>query len=814
MAWRHWCSLILLIGPLPAAIAGQATSPKPAEPEIQLPDALQFIVFANRRSYNDGHWYANFGYYCDDAKPAYAGNGQPAGGRLSRLDVRSGEVKVLVDAKAGSIRDPSVHYDAQKVLFSWRKEGTDDYHLYEIGVDGEGLRQLTAGPFSDIEATYLPDGNIVFVSSRCMRWVNCWKTHVGTLYRCRADGSGIQPISANVEHDNTPAVLPDGRVLFTRWEYVDRSQMGYHHLWVMNPDGTGQMAFYGNQRHYPLYIDAQPVPGSRRIVCIDSPGHGRTNHCGWISVIDPALGPDAPEGIRRVAGPKDKPEDKDPFPLSDDLFLLANGKQIQAIDARGRRRVLHTSDQDCHEPRPVLARTREPVLPDRTDLQQTTGRLLLSDLYVGRNMEGVKRGEVRMLLVLESLPKPVNFSGGMDLLSWFGTFTLERVLGTVPVEPDGSAYFEVPANRAVFFVALDERDLSIKRMQSFVSVMPGETTGCVGCHEPRSHAPGARHGTVPLAALREPSRIQPFSGFPDVLDFQRDVQPVLNRNCMRCHSAEKHEGSVVLEEGLGPAYFASYHTLLMRLQVADGRNGFGNQPPRTIGSSASRLMKKLDGSHHEVKVSEQDWRTIWLWIESGAPNAGTYAALRNEAEMALQTAATAETLGQIRPVLAKRCASCHGVKDLPPLLQHYEMGDPRGIRRPLAVYERRVIENDPLARFSTYALVNFTRPERSRILLAPLAKPSGGWGACGEVFRDRQDPDFVRLLGALEQGAKKGNSIARFGTPGFRPNAQYIREMVRYGVLSGDQGAGREELDPFVLDQAYWRLFWWKPVED
>ncbi len=186
----------------------------------RLPGGITHIVFANRKGYTDGHWYANIGYYCDDARPAYAGNGKPAAGRLCLLDVRTGKVKVLLDAGGGSVRDPAVHYDARKVLFSWRKEGTDCYKLHEIGIDGTGLRPITDGPYDDIEPTYLPGGDIIFVSTRCRRWVNCFKTQVGTLYRCGGDGSAVRPVSTNVEHDNTPAVLPDGRILFTRWEYV------------------------------------------------------------------------------------------------------------------------------------------------------------------------------------------------------------------------------------------------------------------------------------------------------------------------------------------------------------------------------------------------------------------------------------------------------------------------------------------------------------------------------------------------------------------------------------------------------------------
>ncbi|MFQ6132909.1 MAG: hypothetical protein ACE5R4_12790 [Armatimonadota bacterium] len=776
---------------------------------------VEHIIFANRSSYEDGHWYANIGYYGnDETHKAYAGNGKPDVGRLCRLNLRTGELTVLVDARGGSIRDPVVHYEAEKILFAWRKPGSDLYHLYEINVDGGGLRQLTDGEYDDYEPAYLPDGDIVFVSTRCKRWVQCWKTQVGTLYRCGPNGENVRPISANLEHDNTPAVLPDGRILYTRWEYVDRSQVGYHHLWTINPDGTGQMAYYGNQQHYPLYISAMPIPGTRKVVGTDSPGHGRRDHYGHVVVFDPSLGPDDPRAARRISDGRQMYTD--PYPLTEDLFLVAQGNNILLMNGRGQTQVVHRSDRMCFEPRPVMPRPRERVMSPRTHPTGNSGQLVLIDVYRGRKMAGVKRGDIKKLLVLEVLPKPVNFSGGPDLISWLGTFTLERVLGTVPVEEDGSASFEVPANRAIFFVALDENDLSVKRMQSFVSVMPGEVTSCVGCHEPRSQTPPAVKAGQLQALQREPSRIQRFDGHPDVLDFHRDIQPILDRHCVACHSFAKPEGNLVLEGDLGPQWSLSFYALFARLLVADGRNGYGNQPPRTIGSSASPLLKTITpakdsgqgSSHYGVKVSDREWRTVWLWIESAAPYAGSYAALRNEAEMALFG-------GGLRPVaeqgdvLRRRCAGCHGKGELPAVpFGEPPWPDTRGITRPLARHERRVVENDPLARFGLHAIINMTRPELSPLLLGPLARDAGGWGSCGEVFADTSDTDYQRLLQSLKRGKQARDAIPRYATPGWRPNRQYVREMKRFGVLPASFDLSRDQIDPFETDQSYWRSLW------
>jgi hypothetical protein len=401
-------------------------------------------------------------------------------------------------------------------------------------------------------------------------------------------------------------------------------------------------------------------------------------------------------------------------------------------------------------------------------------------------MAGVGPGEVRKLLVLETLPKPVNFSGTMEPISLEGTFTLPRILGTVPVEPDGSAYFEVPALRPLFFVALDENDLSVKRMQSFVSVMPGETTGCSGCHESRTETARSR----PLAATaRPPSRIEPIAGVPQVFDFPRDVQPILDRHCVRCHDYEKFDGQIVLTGDRGPTYSHAYATLMSCNQVAHGRDAGGNRPPRSIGSSASPLMKLLGGGHYDVRLTPQEVALVRLWIESGAPYPGTYAALGTGMVGVVLDA----------EVLQKRCAGCHVPTD------------PRK-KAAFDVHEE--------------LLCNLSRLAQSLVLLAPLAKEAGGLGLCKArfrpdraappglklpVFADARDADYQRLLATIENARGQLQRISRFDMPGFRPNEPYIREMKRFGVLPAALGP-QDPVDPYAADLAYWKSFWYEPV--
>ena len=772
---------------------------------------LEEVVFAARLAGSpskDGHWYANFGYYGPDANRKAYGHG----GKLYKLTLRTGALTAILEDAQGGVRDPQVHYDGRKILFSYRKGSSPNYHLYEINIDGSGLRQLTDGPWDDIEPTYLPTGEIMFVSSRCMRWVNCWLTQVATLYRAGADGSNIRPISSNNEQDNTPWPLPDGRVLYTRWEYVDRSQVHYHHLWTSNPDGTNQTIYYGNQQPGIVMIDAKPIPGSRKVVSIFSPGHGKREHDGALAIVDPRGGPDDLSSARQVTKQQNL---RDPWAFSEDWFLAASGKSLVIVNGAGQVEPFFQlpagdvlAKLDCHEPRPVFTRSRERLIPPRVNLASDTGTLILSDVYKGRNMAGVQPGDIRKLLVLETLPMPIHFTGGMEPLSYGGTFTLERVVGTVPVEADGSAYFELPALRSYFFVALDENDRSVKRMQSFLTVQPGETTSCVGCHEDRLETPplGGRN----LAALRRaPSRITPVADVPDVYDFPRDIQPILERHCVKCHDYDQRKGGVVLTADRGPMYSHSYFTLTVRNQLADGRNKpESNYAPRTIGSSASAFLKKLEPGHYGVQTTPHERRVARLWIETGAPYPGTYAALGtgmigSYTENELDRSDLAwPSAGPSMEALHRRCNSCHRAEMPLPMTASDDQKLPPWEGLKLADLRRR---------FSRHILYNLSRPEKSMLLLAPLARAAGGFESCRQpVFRDTADPDYQTILAYIREAQRKLDEIKRFDMPGFVPRRDWTREMKRFGILPPNHDPAKA-VDFYAVERAYWRSLWYQP---
>ncbi len=810
-----------LLAEEPAAVV--RAQPPPAqllEPFLDGPmKGVTDIVFAVRVPGTD-HWYANFGFYASprhEYPPQREPNGvkmRPIfkdGGKLCKLNLRTREVTTILEDLQGSVRDPQVHYSGERVLFSYRKGGSPYFHLYEINADGTGLRQLTDGPYNDIEPTYLPDGGIMFCSDRCRRFVNCWITPVATLHRCAGDGSGIRMISSNIEHDNTPWPLPDGRVLYMRWEYVDRSQSLFHHLWTTNPDGTAQMVFFGNMNPGVAMLDAKPIPGTRKVVASFSPGHGRPEHAGYITVVDPEAGPDETGCATRIS--RGSAVYRDPFAFSEDCFLVAEGPRLLLMDGRGRTEVIHelapsSKRSFCHEPRPLAARRRERVVPSCVDPRSGAGRLVLQDVYRGRNMAGVKRGDIAKLLVLEQLPKPVNFSGGPWPISNGGTFTLARVLGTVPVAADGSAYFEVPALRSLFLVALDERDLSVKRMHSFLTVQPGETMGCVGCHERRVTGPLTYRGR-PDALAGPPAQITPIAGAPDVPELPKHVQPILDRHCIRCHNPDTYAGRVDLTGDRTPLFSQSYWTLLQRCQIADGRNERGNTAPRSVGSAASALLRKFDGSHRKVKPSLVELQTVRLWLESSAPYAGTYAAL-GSGLYPVQLPVDA---------FERRCAACHGhaapaKRPIAGQKTYFRFGK-SGPAEPLV--HTLALLRDVRARIGYFkfghsrtaqSLCNLTRPAKSLLLRAPLAKAAGGLGLCGGAapFTDADDPDYQLVLAAIKRAATRLAEGGRFDLPGFRPNDYYLHQMTRYGVLAEVPGSDHP-IDPYALDRSYWALF-------
>ena len=596
------------------------------------------------------------------------------GSQLKTLDTLSGQTRVLLDVPQGIVRDPCIHFDGQRILFSMRRDAGDDYHLYEIGSDGQNLRQLTFAPdVADIQPAYLPNNRIVFSSTREPKYIHCQRNLMASLFLMEADGGNIRQIGFNTLFEGRSSLLADGRILYSRWEYVDKHFSSAYGLWTANPDGTAQALLYGGLTWQPgAMLDARAIPGSSRLACIFSSVHD--SEWGAMVVVDPAVGNDGPRtwihswpsNIQPLLAKRNEPgriKEFDvfagvtpkyamPHPLSEKYFLCSrtvgggnNGMALFLADVFGNETLLHLEAPGCFQPVPLAARPTPPVIPDRTDPQRDSGMVYVSDVYQGDAMRGVPRTAVKTLRIVEApakltyppaevgdwTPPDDSHAHHPTAVNW-NHYNNKQILGTVPVEADGSAYFELPAHRFVYFQLLDEHGMMIQSMRSGTSVLPGEVAGCVGCHAYRS-VPG--DAAKSLALRRAPSAIAPWHGPARQFNYAAEVQPVFDRHCLGCHDyGGKAAHKALLNGDLGLAFNASYVALMARspgLWTPHGSNGtkplvsaVGSGPlpvvpPYSWGSHRSRLVDMLRAGHHEVKLTPAEFDRIVTWIDLNAP---------------------------------------------------------------------------------------------------------------------------------------------------------------------------------------------------
>jgi hypothetical protein len=517
---------------------------------------------------------------------------------LWEFDGGHGRVRTLLADREGAIRDPAVSWSGEQVAFAWKKSDLeDDYHLYEMTVASGQVRQITFGKgFADFEPAYLPNGDLVFSSTRCVQTVDCWWTEVSNLYTCDPEGRFLRRLGFDQVHTVFPTVLEDGRVIYTRWDYNDRGQVFPQALFQMNPDGTGQAEFYGNNSWFPTTIThARGIPGSERVLAILC-GHHSTQ-AGKLAVIDPSRGRQENTGVQLVAPVRATPAERIdsygqagelfqyPYPLNDQECLVTFAPQ--GWDAVGKanrrrgdadfgiywmaldgRRELLVSDPAvaCQQPVPLVARPRPAGRPSAVDYRQNNGTYYVQDVHAGPGLAGVPRGTIRRLRVVALDFRPAGVGnngsggpGGGALISTpiaigNGAWDVKTVLGDATVQPDGSAFFVVPARTPVYFQALDARGRAVQTMRSWTTLQPGENQSCVGCHESKNSTPTAPPRAATLALLAGPQSLAPFQGPPRGFSFAREIQPILDRHCVRCHNdpdrapkPERNRKLVILE---------------------------------------------------------------------------------------------------------------------------------------------------------------------------------------------------------------------------------------------------------------------------
>ncbi|MDP7286952.1 MAG: hypothetical protein QGH94_03050, partial [Phycisphaerae bacterium] len=453
------------------------------------------------------------------------------------------------------------------------------FHLFEINADGSGLKQLTFGDFDDLDPIYLPDGHIMFSTTRGHTYVRCGPDFPAyILARCDADGKNIYIISQNSEPDYLPSLLNDGRVVFSRWEYTDKEQKRVQSLWTVNPDGTNVTAFWGNQSVWPDHLaEPRPIPGSRRVMFVGVGHHQWFN--GSIGIVDPSKGLNYPKGLTKVTGdlkwaevgdgPTPAPIEnksyrpagkftayKTPYPLSTEDFLVSakrGGKfNLYLMDVHGNRELLYTGRHNAWHAIPFRPRKKPPVLRDAVAWPGTgknhkpvrNGVFLSSNVFQGAPL--LPKNKVKYLRVIQSDARTYTtwhktYQTAGPAISATQADSVKRILGTVPVESDGSVCFQAPPGKALHFQLLDKHYRCIQTMRSFTGVMPGEVRGCLGCHELQNTAGSAVSGRSKTGiALRKPPAelTAPPWGSGVSIGYERFVQPVLNKYCGKCHQGE------------------------------------------------------------------------------------------------------------------------------------------------------------------------------------------------------------------------------------------------------------------------------------
>jgi len=602
------------------------------------------------------------------------------------------------------VGDVDLHFNADRLLFSMPgANGRWQVHELPLGgrdsaaVAGEP-RELTLIREPDVDnydACYLPDGRLLFTSTAPYIGVPCvyGGSHVTNLYLADQAGA-IRQLTVDQEHNWCPTVLNNGRVLYLRWEYTDLPHAHSRRLFHMNPDGTGQMEYLSSNSYFPnSFFYARPVPGHPTQVVGIATGHHGNNRTGRLLILDPACGRQEAEGVVQEIpghGKRVEPLIRDqladgvwpqflhPFPLSGKYFLVSAKLTpnslwgIYLVDVFDNLLLLKESPGFALlEPIPLQPTVTAPRIPDRVDLQRTDAVVYMADVYLGGGLKGVPRGTVKQLRVFTYHFSYRGMGGLLGAIGMDGPWDIKRVLGTVPVEEDGSAVFRVPANTPIAVQPLDAKGQALQLMRSWFTAMPGETLSCVGCHEKQNTGPPNRQT---LSARRAPSEIAPWHGPTRGFAFHREVQPVLDQHCVSCHNGQPRpdgtriadlrgtqmisDWSSAIAGHVSPAVGGKFSLPYAELHRFVRRPGIESDihllAPLEFHAEATELVQLLRKGHYGVQLDAEAWDRLVTWVDLNAPYHGTWTEIVG--------AATVEPLATRKRELLKRYA---GVDDDP-----------------------------------------------------------------------------------------------------------------------------------------------------
>ncbi len=605
------------------------------------------------------------------------------GARLSVLEFEPGSPfgrkRALIEDPHGMMRDVDVSFDRERLLFAWKKsDRLDDYHIHEYSTRDGKVRQLTAGlGRADYEPIYLPDGDIIFTSTRPEQSVPCWWTEISNLYRMDGGGRFVRRLAIDQVHTLYPQLMADGRVTYTRWDYNDRGQNFPHPVFSMMPDGRDQRAFYGGNSWFPnSLLHTRGIPGSHKAMAVAAGHHTRQQ--GKLVVLDVTEGRDEGRGMRFIAPRREVPyervdaamQDGDqfryPYPFSENEFLVsyrpAWGVErfgLYWMNADGERELLCADAAlDIARMVPLGRRPDARAIGDAVDYRKNTGVYYVKDVYQGVGLEGVPRGAAKKIRVVRLDYRAAGVGqthnhgeGGGSLNSspvavGNGSWDVKQILGDADIEADGSARFEVPAMESIYLQVLDAKGRVIQTSRTWDTLRPGETKGCAGCHDKSNGNFHPYQHEETLAWKRDIQRLQPFHGPPRGFSFPKEIQPILDAKCVSCHDGSKPEAMDLRGEPVDDAplnlrrWSRSYLNLVEAVRAPNG--GYTAKPetglvswiskmsrpteipPYFAGAEKSRLLPMLESGHYEVKLTRGEYEKLAAWMDLLVPFSGDY----------------------------------------------------------------------------------------------------------------------------------------------------------------------------------------------
>jgi len=568
------------------------------------------------------------------------------------------------------VGDVRLHFDADRLLFSM-PDANHRWQVFEVNTDGSGLHALPLIHEPDVDnydACYLPGGRIIFSSTAPFTGVPCVRgsAHVANLFRLDPDGR-IRQLTVEQDHDWCPTPLPNGRVLYLRWEYTDLPHAFSRILFHMNPDGTEQTEFYGSNSYWPASMFyAKPLPGQATKFVAIVGGHHDLPRMGDLVIFDAAKGRFEADGaVQRIPGRGRKvepamldlpieqtwPKFLHPFPLSDKYFLVSCQPSADApwgiylADVFDNLVLIREEPGwALFEPIPVRRTLCPPVVPDKVDLARHDAEVFIADIYTGPGLKRVPRGAIKSLRLVSYHFAYQGMGGEPDAPGLDGPWDVKRVLGTVPIRDDGSARFRVPAYTPISIQPLDADGQAVQLMRSWFTAMPGEVVSCAGCHESQNTAPPNRQA---LAAKGPADTIRTWYGPARGFDFRREVQPVLDRWCVGCHTNLTDQPAKPMQDNQNPYNLASrftpsYYALRRLVRTPTRESDMHLLPPWEFHAETTRLIQMLRNGHHQVTLDAESWDRLITWIDLGAPAHGTWTDICGAERVAHQAQRRAE----------------------------------------------------------------------------------------------------------------------------------------------------------------------------